>query len=199
MNTIGENIYNNLDLLPEDLQGWNSYHPIFRQLIRQTEPKVIIEVGTWKGASAINMARICKTLGLQTKIYCIDTWLGALEFWHGEHNTKERDLLLKNGYPQIYYQFISNVVHNGVEDFIIPVPNTSLNGARLLNAIQIKAELIYIDGSHEYEDVKADIAAYKELCTGIMFGDDYNWPFVKQAVNEILPINTIENYWIWYK
>jgi hypothetical protein len=199
MNSIGTHIYDNLTLLPEDLQGWNYKHSIFEELIRQTQPKVIIEVGTWKGASAITMGTICKALGLQTTIYCIDTWLGALEFWAGEHSTaKERDLMLKNGYPQIYYQFISNVVHAGLQDIIIPVPNTSLTGARILK--DVKAELIYIDGSHEYEDVKADIAAFKPLCTGIMFGDDYGWPFVKAAVDESLQVNVIDkNYWIYNK
>jgi len=187
--------------LKQDLQGWNSEHVIFRRLIDETVPKTIIEVGTWKGASAINMALICKHVWLEnTKIYCVDTWLGALEFWTTHKDTPERDLMLKNGYPSIYNQFISNVIHNKVQDMIIPVPNTSFIGAKILQHYGVKAELIYIDGSHEYEDVVSDIKSYKELCTGVIFGDDYNWPSVQRAVNDSLKnIQIVDNFWIWRK
>jgi hypothetical protein len=190
-----KSIYTNFTPLTADLQGWNYEHDIFERIINDTKPKTIIEVGTWKGASAITMANIARC-----KVYCVDTWLGSLEFYIGEYaNTPERDLMLKHGYPQVYYQFISNVIHAGLQDFIIPIPATSSTGAAILKAREVKAELIYIDGSHEYEDVKADIKNYKELCTGIMFGDDYNWPAVKQAVDEMIPGREVvdNNYWIW--
>lgn len=187
--------------LKQDFQGWNFKHEIFSDLIRDLHPNTIIEVGTWKGASAITMATICRALALfDTKIYCVDTWLGALEFWTDLKETQERDLMLKNGYPSIYNQFLSNVIHNKVQDMIIPVPNTSFIGAKILQHYGVKAELIYIDGSHEYEDVLSDIKVYKELCTGVMFGDDYNWPYVKMAVNDSLKnIQIVDNFWIWRK
>jgi len=40
-----------------DLQGWGSEHPWFERFIRRIAPAEIIEVGTWKGASAVTMAR----------------------------------------------------------------------------------------------------------------------------------------------
>lgn len=190
------NIYEGLELLPHDLQGWNSTHEVFRQLIEEIRPETIIEVGTWKGASAIHMAKICKELGLNTKIYCVDTWLGAEEFW--TNPTKERDLLPKNGYPQIYYQFLSNVVHEGVQDMIIPIPTTSLIGAK----ITPNADLIYIDASHSFRDVVLDIEAYKDKAP-VIFGDDYgNTVFeVKEAVDAVLPdAEVIDNwFWVWKK
>src|SRR4051812_30139699 len=125
MNNINQNIYEGFSPLPEDLQGWNSQHPIFEHLIRDIKPKTIIEVGTWKGASAIHMGLLCKANHLQTKIYCVDTWLGSVEFWTRLNDTPERDLMLRHGYPQIYYQFLSNVVHNNLQDVIIPVPMPS--------------------------------------------------------------------------
>lgn len=184
MNKINDNIYKNLNLLPPDYRGWSSDAPVFNSVIAQTLPSTIIEVGTWKGASALNMADICKEKRLKTKIYCVDTWLGAEEFWISLAHTPERNLALKNGYPQIYYQFLSNVVHRKHEDVIIPIPNTSFIASKILKSKNIIADLIYIDGSHEYEDVKIDLKYYWELLKpgGIMFGDDYNW--VKKAVNE---------------
>jgi hypothetical protein len=206
MNKIDKTIYNNLDLLPEDLTGWNGSNKIFGQLIDEVKPRTIIEVGTWKGLSAINMGRNVKEQNLNTKIFCVDTWLGAIEFWGQLSQTPERNLLLKNGYPQIYYQFLSNVVHNKLEDYILPIPNTSENGFRYLKYLNIRAEMIYIDASHEEDDVYKDLSNYYELLenNGIMFGDDYqrSWPGVINSVNRFSKEKNIEleiidnNFWV---
>lgn len=202
MNIINQNLYKDLALLPPDIQGWNGNHTIFHELIEKRDPKIIIEVGTWKGMSAINMGNYVKSTNRQAVIYCVDTWLGATEFWTYASNTPERDLKLKNGYPQIYYQFLSNVVHSNLQNVIIPVPNTSTNAARYFNHNNIKADLIYIDASHEYEDVLTDLNFYSRLLApgGIIFGDDYDnyWPGVVRAVNEFFKNNKTvkDRYWI---
>jgi hypothetical protein len=58
----------------------------------------------------------------------------------------------------------------------------------ILGSMGIEAYLIYVDASHEYADVKSDIASFSRLLkrNGIMFGDDMNdhWPGVKRAVIE---------------
>src|SRR5262245_35034777 len=94
---------------PIDLQGWNSDLPTFKRLLAEVRPTLIVEVGTWKGASAIHLARICDELKLaETKIICVDTWLGALEFWtnHLPGIDRYAALNIVNGYPQVYYQFL---------------------------------------------------------------------------------------------
>jgi predicted O-methyltransferase YrrM len=203
MNIIDKDIYKNLELLPEDLQGWNGNDKIFNDLIDHLKPERIIEVGSWKGQSSINMGKIVNQLNLNTKIHCVDTWLGAVEFWT-TYNNEERDLILKNGYPQIYYQFLSNVVHNDLQNIISPFPNTSENGYRYYKHNKITAKLIYIDASHEEEDVYKDITNYYELLEpgGVMFGDDYiSWVGVKKAVDRFTKENNIEldirNEWYW--
>lgn len=205
MNKIDSGIYSNLDLLPKDLQGWNGNSEIFFELIKETQSKTIIEVGTWKGQSAINMALSTKKLNLKSKIYCVDTWLGATEFWTNGAHTPERNLLQKNGYPQIYYQFLSNVVHCGVQDIIFPMPNTSANAARYLKINNVKADLIYVDASHEHEDVLLDLQFYFDLLSedGVIFGDDfYSWRGVNTAVKEFCSKNNLKftveksNYWV---
>jgi predicted O-methyltransferase YrrM len=202
MNTIGVNVYEGITPATNDtVFGWNSDNPIFEKLIEQTKPSCIIEVGTWLGASAIHMAKITKKLNLNTKIYCIDTWLGAEEFWTRFKDTPERDLRCKNGYPQVYFDFLSNVVKHEVQDIIIPIPNTSFVGSKILSHLGVRADLIYIDGSHEYEDVKLDIVSYQGLLTpgGIMFGDDIRWEGVRKAVDETLKdrVDIIEdNHWV---
>jgi hypothetical protein len=68
MNKIGNHIYDNLNLLPEDLQGWNGNDEIFEALILETNPNIIIEVGTWKGQSTITMGKTIKKHNLSSTI-----------------------------------------------------------------------------------------------------------------------------------
>lgn len=172
------------------IQGWNSDSPIFKKLIDEVNPSIIIEVGSWKGASTVEMAKYTKA-----KIYCVDTWLGAVEFY--THPTKERDLMKRDGYPQVYYEFWNNIVSNGLENQVISMPMTSRMGVLLVP----KADLIYIDASHEYDDVKWDIENYMKLLKpgGVIFGDDYGneiFPGVKKAVDEIGGAEIFDN-WFW--
>lgn len=177
--------------LPPDLQGWNSTDDVFKKLIDEVNPQTIIEIGSWKGMSALHMASLS-----DANIYCVDTWLGAEEFYR--EPTKERSLLSVHGYPQVYYQFLSNVLQSPYADRIHPVPLPSSVAVTLLPS----ADLIYIDGSHEYADVRDDIERYKDKAP-ILFGDDYgNTDFrgVKQAVDEICTPQIINNwFWIWRK
>jgi hypothetical protein len=41
---------------PTDLQGWHSQHPYLARAMREAHPKVVVEVGVWKGASVVTMA-----------------------------------------------------------------------------------------------------------------------------------------------
>lgn len=170
---------------PELIRGWESTAPIFKAMVQAVQPKRIIEVGSWLGASAIHMAGLCREQGLQTEIVCVDTWLGSLEMWT-EHadSTRYGQLELVNGYPSLYYQFLSNVVHKGFTDLITPCPLPSAIAARLFAAKDITCDLCYIDASHDEEDVLADIAAYLPLVNpgGFLFGDDLDWPSVERAL-----------------
>jgi len=205
MNLIDKNIYNEFTLLPEDTSGWNGNSEVFVKLITEIKPKTIIEVGSWKGQSAINMGKATKELGLDTTIHCVDTWLGAIEFWSKLKATEERNLLLRHGYPQIYYQFLSNVIHNGLQDTILPFPNTSENGFRYFKDIKITADLIYIDASHEEEDVYKDVNNFFTLLNngGVIFGDDYfSWAGVRTSIDRFvkeqnLTLEILENnFWV---
>lgn len=177
-------IYDNLELLPLDLQGWGGTDPFFEQIITEVRPSIIAEVGTWKGQSAVHMAGITKRMNIPTKIYCIDTWLGGKEHWF--NGTENGGMTHKNGYPQVYFQFLSNVVHSSVQDIIVPVPTTSLIGARYLKEKNIHPQLIYVDASHDYDDVYIDVREYFEACApgGVIFGHDYFHDDVRNAVTD---------------
>jgi hypothetical protein len=203
------NPYEGFDLrcYAPDLHGWGSRSPAFRELIVQTKPRLIVEVGTWKGASALEMAAVIRELGLSTQILCIDTWLGALEFWT-DQNDPERylSLQLRHGYPTVFYQFLANVCHQGFQDRIVPFPQTASVAASWLRYYGISADMIYLDASHEEEDVYLDLFNYWDsLCAnGILFGDDYSWDGVRLAVNRFAneqgrQISFIADKWILRK
>lgn len=171
---------------PNAPSGWGGNSPAFAEILRTTKPKLILEVGTWKGASALHMASLLDALDLSdTRILCIDTWLGALEF-RADLTDKERfqALACHHGYPTVYYQFLANVCHAGQQHRIIPFPFPSTTAALWLLRTDIRAELIYIDGSHEEDDVYQDLIDYAALLVpnGTLFGDDWAWTGVRNAV-----------------
>lgn len=204
MNEINQNIYKNFTPLPEKLSGWGSNDPFFKKILLEINPNLIVEVGTWLGGSAINMANICKKNNLNcNKIYCIDTWLGAEEFWTYYSNTPERNLNCLHGFPQIYYQFLSNVVHNNVQDLIQPIPNTSVIGFEILKYKKINPDLIYIDGSHLEDDVYQDIKNYYSILNkgGVIFGDDrqiFGIPNALKRISQDFNFKIFESGRFWY-
>ena len=173
-----------LEDYPEDLQGWGSQSPAFEELLARTKPTRIIEVGTWKGGSAIHMAMLARKLGITPEIICVDTWLGAVEFWTDQKDpTRYLALKCRNGFPTVYYQFVANVIHQGCTDLITPFPQTATIAALWFRRHGVRADLIYIDGSHEEEDVYADLVGYWDLVRpgGLLAGDDWSWDGVRIA------------------
>jgi predicted O-methyltransferase YrrM len=171
---------------PVDLQGWGSDHPILTKAIEVVRPTRMVEVGSWKGRSAINMAKKIKALGLECELLCVDTWLGAQEHWLKLHPDLYASLKVVNGFPHLYYTFLSNVVANEVTDIITPFPQTSENAAKILQRLGAKFDIVYIDAAHEFEPAKRDIEQYWDLLAddGILIGDDYLvWSGVTAAAN----------------
>lgn len=172
---------------PFDLQGWLHAPEILDQLVDQTRPRLIIEVGSWKGASAHRLLKRGLTWG-DCSIVCIDTWLGSpehylIEQWHTE-------LAMKNGRPQIFEQFLANAVHAGLAEHVVPLSLPSNLAAELLTALGVKAPLIYLDAAHDEASVAEDIRNYWPLVSpgGVLCGDDYldRWPGVIAAVDAFL-------------
>jgi hypothetical protein len=91
-----------------DLQGWNSNHPIFREVIERHRPRLVCEIGTWKGTSVLYMHSLAKQMGLKTRFICIDTWMGSNDTLWLQPDLRAL-LRLTAGFPDLFRQF----VHNG--------------------------------------------------------------------------------------
>lgn len=175
----------------QDLQGWNSDHPLLRDTIIRHLPDVIVEVGVWKGRSCIFMGGLVKQSAIEAKIIAVDTWLGSFEHWA---NDKWRPLLgIEDGRPTLYTTFLRNVVLAQLQDVIVPLPLDSANACELFRRLAITAKMIHIDASRDYRSVVMDLDNWWERLEpgGVLVGDDYDatgqtWPSVKKAVDEFL-------------
>lgn len=177
----------------QDMQGWiqsgfdESLETVAEHL-KNTRDIVVFEVGTWKGASADKIAARLKPK-LECLV-CIDTWLGAPEFYTTFIDEPCRfSNCHEHGWPQVYHTFIKNMKARGHADVIAPFPISSVQAAEVLKHYGIKAHAIYVDASHEYDAVLADLEAYKDLVHegGILWGDDYGhefFPGLAKAVDE---------------
>jgi hypothetical protein len=169
----GDNPYSNFihTEYPKDITG-GFEHPIMAEAIDKLSPQLIVEVGTWKGLSAIFSASLLKQKNLDSLVLCIDTWLGTVNnMLRSDDPIWGLKKYYRNGYPTLYYQFLANIMHSDLQDFILPLPTTSATGALWLTAKGLRADIIYIDGSDE-----EDVVNYWKLLKygGIMVGDDWH-------------------------
>jgi hypothetical protein len=187
-----------------EVQGWNGKHPVFDKLLREIPIKIIVDVGVWKGQSTIFMAKILHKIlneGEHGCVIAVDTFLGSPEHWRHDGRLFERVF----GMPDIYRTFLENVFFEGVHELVVPLPQTSANAARILNATGLRVGLVHVDASHDYESVLQDATNYWPLLAagGVLVGDDYHetWPGVVRAADEFaakvgLEITVIMPKWI---
>jgi predicted O-methyltransferase YrrM len=174
---------------PVDHQGWNSDHRYLIRAIDETAPKIIVEVGVWKGGSVKTMAARAKELGLDCVVVAIDTWLGSSEHWL---NADERSQLrFLNGYPRLYHTFVANVIDKGLQDYVVPLPLDSINALHLLRAKHIFPDVVHIDAGHDYQSASSDLRNWWDSLAdgGVLIGDDYytdgvTWQDVRRAFDD---------------
>jgi len=172
-----------------DAQGWNQHHPYLPQTIAAHRPAVVLEVGVWKGASSLVMAREMQRLGIDGVVLCVDTWLGSVEHWRDP--SWFESLNHSHGYPHLQRTFMANMLTHGVQDIVVPLPLDSLNAAQLLAAHGITPDMIHLDAGHDASSVFSDLSAWWPLLAegGVLVGDDYfdngAWPGVRQAFDAV--------------
>lgn len=182
-----------------DLRGWNNHTEHFNNLLGAGS-RLVIEIGSWLGNSAIHLANAAPN----AEIVCVDTWLGAREMWEN-HGDPERyqSLKLRNGYPSLYYDFLSNIVRAGKQEQATPMPMSSGVAFEFLQRnLLTQPDLIYIDGSHSYNDVWQDVTAALRLNPRVLCGDDFcDWQDVRLAVVDVLGEDNLEvlagGFWVW--
>jgi predicted O-methyltransferase YrrM len=171
-----------------DLQGWGERHPYLTDSVSEIRPRVIVEVGVWKGASVAAMAGKLRELQTEGVVVAVDTWLGSSEHWIADHWF--RQLSNEQGRPALQKKFMANIAAKGLQDYVVPLPLDSINASHVLRQHNISIDLLHLDGGHDYQSVMADLQAWWPLVRpgGILIGDDYNtngtWPEVREAFDQ---------------
>ena len=167
-------VYQSIEVLPLNLHGWHGHEKEVLEIFAKKEIRVVAEVGSWLGKWTVFVADLLPQDGTY---YAVDHWKGSPE--HHNPGTLEYTFL-----PTLYQQFLSNVIHYGLTEKVVPVRMNSLDAAKLFKKLNIFPDLIYIDAGHDYRSVLADITAWYPLLNkgGIFCGDDWNLGDLSKAV-----------------
>ncbi|KLK94521.1 methyltransferase [Microvirga vignae] len=172
-------------LYRQDQQGWGSTHRYLTDAIEILRPSVVVEVGVWKGASVISLASKMREMNLDGVVVAVDTWLGAWDHWMSDEWFAH--LNFSNGFPALYHTFAANIVGEGLQDYVLPLPLDSINAANVLRHHNVQVDVVHIDGGHDYHAVTSDLREWWPMIRprGVLIGDDYpHWPEVKKAFDD---------------
>lgn len=106
----------------------------------------IVEIGSWKGRSTIWLAKGSKA-GKRGKVHAIDPHVGSYE----------------NRNENTYRDFIRNLKKAGVTGHVVPMVARAEDAAKKWSK---PIRLLWIDGSHDYEDVKRDFRIWEKFLVG---------------------------------
>lgn len=135
----------------------------------------IVEVGSYKGRSTIAIASALAMLG-RGSVVAVDP--------HGP--TGKASYTVEHGDQDTYAEFQKNVATAGVADYVTSLRAISREARRRYDMRPI--DMLFIDGSHDYDDVLADIDAWTPLLNDgavVAFNDTYA-PGVNRALRRRL-------------
>ena len=180
-----------------EIEGWMRYRELLWLSKMARRCSLIIEVGTWNGRSTCAMAERMK----HGKIITIDSFMmkgvppGRWDIARKAYDALQED-------PD----YIFKCALMNLSDFIkagrIEVIRGDSNEVhKKLGQYKGQADLVFIDGSHDYESVKRDIINYLPFVKpgGLITGHDFGHQ-VQKAVEEMLPgYGVARNTSIWYR
>ena len=157
-------------------EEWFTYPILYKNMVDKFPTNSrFVEVGSWKGKSTAFMCAEIAHSGKDIEFFCIDTWAGSIE----HQGYKDLD--------KLYFTFLDNM--RPLEHLYFPLKITSKEASRKFKDESL--DFVFIDASHEYEDVLEDIKLWypKVKKEGILAGHDCypnnpEWGGVYRAVKE---------------
>lgn len=118
---------------------------LYKLASKLNEAAIVVEIGSWQGKSTVWLASALINKK-NAKLYAVDPHKGSPEK-SGEF-----------GHVNTFDNFSQNISNAGVAKKVIPIKKKSAEAAREFSG---KADLVFIDGSHLYEEVKSDFSLWK--------------------------------------
>ena len=149
----------------------------------------VVEIGAYQGRSTACLASgIRDSRRPNRKVVSVDPHRGSAEHQIGERHFRE-DTLDSQGNVNTFPRFMENMTRLGLVDFVDPWLLTSTDAALRFDTY---ADLVFIDASHDYENVKNDASVWIETLTprpGIMVFHDYGQQEgVTRVVDELVDL-----------
>lgn len=137
-----------------NIPGWMDEDELLWLADQASRAEWVVEIGSWMGRSTRALSD--NTPGV---VVAVDTWEGSLE---------HQPFLAGKPCNWLYCKFLENRGKN-----VLPMRMTSLQAAE--RSAPNLFDFLFLDASHDYESVKADIAAWrsKVRCGGVFAGHDY--------------------------
>jgi len=173
------------------IQNWFDYEDVFRAAVNKAKSgDRFVEIGVWKGGSTAFMGVEILNSEKSIKYDAIDSFEGSEE--HGNVKDWLYNIASENLKPLTDIGIV-NLIKGHSLDVVDNYEDESI-------------DFCFIDGSHEYGDVKKDIIAWlpKVKKGGMLAGHDYDisWKGVMNAVDETLGkenITTNKSVYIYEK
>lgn len=167
----------------QNAEGFFTYPKLYSSIVEKAlMADVLIEVGSYKGRSALYMGEQIRNSGKDLLFYCVDHFCGS-----EEHADKD-----------FYQTFLENIAP--LSRYIRPIKQDSVSASKRFKDGDVF--FVFIDASHDYESVKADIQAWlpKIRNGGIIAGHDWHHEPIRRAVVELLGEveTTDEDCWVKY-
>ncbi|HVV65038.1 MAG TPA: class I SAM-dependent methyltransferase [Rhizomicrobium sp.] len=144
-------------------EGMISEREAVKQIGLASEPRAgaIVEIGSWRGKSAIAMALGAMRLPIETRplVYCIEPHAGFTGVYGGKFGPQDRSA------------FFKAMLDSGCAEAVALVNLPSLSAARGWRG---PIGLLFIDGDHSEAGVSADVEAWTPhvVAGGIVAFDD---------------------------
>lgn len=154
-------------------EAWALYCAVLRSA--SSSPPRVVEIGSYKGRSTIAIA-----------FALADRGNGSVVSIDPHAPTGRESYVAEHGRDDTYDAYVENVRRAGVERFVVPVRTTSAAARPGYDGVPI--DVLFVDGSHDYEDVLADVDAWLPLVADraiLAFNDPYA-PGVNRALRERL-------------
>ena len=170
-----EKIYPQISTVPGFLKSPHQERWFFTTAKRAPQDAVIVEIGSFKGRSTVSFGYGC--IGTEKHVYAIDLFEGDSQFY---------------GSGDFQEMFSENIKKCQLEKYVTAVKGDSRLISKKWN---MPIDILFIDGSHEYEDVKADFYSFYPFVKkgGWIALHDIKgmWPGVTRFWKEI----QMQNFW----